>query len=112
MTQSELIQIQKIKKFNTTEKEYFDIISENSGTYLSMYSYGTPAGQESNHKSDEDFGQNIGIAFQIKDDLLDYSTKGFTGKIPAMISGGKAYATSDTQFKKASFIDQRKSSRL
>ena len=29
----------------------------------------------------KDFGENIGIAFQIKDDLLDYEGTGLTGKI-------------------------------
>ena len=28
----------------------------------------------------KDFGENIGIAFQIKDDILDYEGTGFTGK--------------------------------
>ena len=29
----------------------------------------------------KEFGENIGIAFQIRDDLLDYETNGLTGKI-------------------------------
>ena len=28
----------------------------------------------------KDFGENIGIAFQIRDDLLDYEGTGLTGK--------------------------------
>jgi octaprenyl-diphosphate synthase len=28
----------------------------------------------------KDFGENIGIAFQIRDDILDYEPNGFTGK--------------------------------
>jgi octaprenyl-diphosphate synthase len=30
----------------------------------------------------KDFGENIGIAFQIRDDLLDYEGNGLTGKAP------------------------------
>jgi octaprenyl-diphosphate synthase len=29
----------------------------------------------------KDFGENIGIAFQIRDDILDYDSKGMTGKV-------------------------------
>jgi octaprenyl-diphosphate synthase len=29
----------------------------------------------------KDFGENIGIAFQIRDDILDYEVNGLTGKI-------------------------------
>ena len=28
----------------------------------------------------KDFGENIGIAFQIRDDILDYEGTGLTGK--------------------------------
>jgi octaprenyl-diphosphate synthase len=30
----------------------------------------------------KDFGENVGIAFQIRDDLLDYEGNGLTGKAP------------------------------
>ena len=112
MTQSELIQIQKIKKFNTTEKEYFDIISGKTAALISACTAtGTLSvtGEIQTINLMRDFGQNIGIAFQIKDDLLDYSTKGFTGKNTRNdIREGKLTLPLIHSLKKASFIDQRK----
>jgi octaprenyl-diphosphate synthase len=112
MTQSELTQIQKIRKFNTTEEEYFGIIS---GKTAALISACTATGTLS--VTDEiqtinlmkEFGQNIGIAFQIKDDLLDYSTKGLTGKNACNdIKEGKLTLPLIHSLKTASFLDQRK----
>ena len=112
MTQSELIQIQKIKKFNTTEEEYFDIISGKTAALISACTAtGTLSvtGEIQTINLMREFGQNIGIAFQIKDDLLDYSTKGFTGKNARNdIREGKLTLPLIHSLKKASFIDQRK----
>jgi octaprenyl-diphosphate synthase len=75
MSRGELYQIEKSRKLNITEEEYYKLISDKTA---SLFSASCKLGAISvNSKSDECkniglFGENLGIAFQIKDDLLDY----------------------------------------
>ena len=83
MSEGELLQIQKARKFNLREEDYFTIIKSKTAALLSAC---TACGARS--VSDDsgiiqmmkDFGENIGIAFQIRDDLLDYEGTGLMGK--------------------------------
>jgi octaprenyl-diphosphate synthase len=79
----ELIQLQKTRKLDIKEGDYFRIIRMKTAALISAC---TACGARSVTEDKEtitrmkDFGENIGIAFQIKDDLLDYSGNGLTGK--------------------------------
>lgn len=84
MSEGELLQIQKARKMNLREDDYFRIIKSKTAALLAAC---TACGAKS-VTSDaatislmKDFGENIGMAFQIKDDLLDYENSGLTGKI-------------------------------
>jgi octaprenyl-diphosphate synthase len=83
MSEGELLQLQKARKLNITEEDYFKIISRKTAALVSAC---TACGARSVTDDPEtirlmkDFGENIGIAFQIKDDLLDYEGTGLTGK--------------------------------
>jgi octaprenyl-diphosphate synthase len=83
MAEGELLQIEKARKLNTNETIYFDIIEKKTATLLASC---TAAGAKSAGGSPEQvelmkqFGKNIGIAFQIKDDLFDYQHANSTGK--------------------------------
>jgi octaprenyl-diphosphate synthase len=83
MAEGELLQIEKARKLNTNEAIYFDIIEKKTATLLASC---TAAGAKSANASPEQiemmkqFGKNIGIAFQIKDDLFDYQLVNDTGK--------------------------------
>lgn len=85
MSEGELLQLQKARKLNITEEDYFKIILSKTAALLSAC---TACGARSVTVDQEaiimmkDFGENIGIAFQIRDDLLDYESTGLTGKIP------------------------------
>jgi octaprenyl-diphosphate synthase len=85
MSEGELLQLQKSRKLNITEEDYFKIIISKTAALLSAC---TACGARSVTDDPEtiqqmkDFGENIGIAFQIRDDLLDYEGTGLTGKIP------------------------------
>ena len=84
MSEGELLQLQKARKHNIKEEDYFKIISCKTAALLSAC---TACGTKSVTDDQDtiqlmkDFGENIGIAFQIKDDLLDYEGTGLTGKI-------------------------------
>jgi octaprenyl-diphosphate synthase len=84
MSEGELLQLQKARKLNLKEEDYFRIIRSKTAALLSAC---TACGARSVSDDSEviqmmkDFGENIGIAFQIRDDLLDYEATGLTGKI-------------------------------
>ncbi len=112
MTQAELTQIQKIRKYSTTEEEYFNIISGKTAALISACtSTGALSATDdiSSINLMKEFGHNIGIAFQIRDDLLDYSTKGLTGKNTCNdIKEGKLTLPLIHSLKTASYIEKRR----
>ena len=83
MSEGELLQLQKSWKFTLSEEDYFKIISMKTAALLAAC---TASGAKSATDDEEkivamrEFGENVGIAFQIKDDLLDYEGNGLTGK--------------------------------
>lgn len=83
MSEGELLQIQKSRKLNITREEYFEIIRKKTATLIAAC---TACGAWSGSR-DPDltekfrmFGEKVGMAFQIKDDLFDYQKKGLIGK--------------------------------
>ncbi len=83
MSEGELFQIQKSRKLNITEKEYFDIIRKKTATLMiACTSSGASSVSKDLEKIDKlkQYAENAGISFQIKDDLFDYQKKGITGK--------------------------------
>jgi octaprenyl-diphosphate synthase len=82
MSEGELLQIEKARRMNVEEETYFKIIRKKTASLLAACcATGTAsAGQdEETVERMRHFGETIGIAFQIKDDLLDFKT-GETGK--------------------------------
>jgi octaprenyl-diphosphate synthase len=83
MSEGELLQLQKSRKFNLKEEDYFRIIISKTAALISAC---TACGAKSVTDNPDtiqlmkEFGENIGVAFQIKDDLLDYEGTGLTGK--------------------------------
>ena len=76
MSEGELLQIEKARKLDISEDIYFEIIRQKTATLIAACcgigaaSVGaTEETVEQRHK----FGEYIGITFQIKDDLFDYS---------------------------------------
>ena len=84
MREGELLQLQKARKLNIKEEDYFKIIISKTAALLSAC---TACGARSVTDDPDtiqlmkDFGENIGVAFQIRDDILDYEGTGLTGKI-------------------------------
>jgi octaprenyl-diphosphate synthase len=83
MSEGELLQIQKSRKLNITEDEYFEIIRKKTAALIAACcASGTKsvtAEPEAISKMKE-FGEYIGIAFQIRDDMFDYEKNGLLGK--------------------------------
>lgn len=75
MTEGELLQIEKARKLDITEDIYFEIIRQKTATLIAaccgIGAASVGSSQEEVEKMRK-FGQLIGIAFQIKDDLFDY----------------------------------------
>lgn len=85
MSEGELLQLQKSRKLNITENDYFRIILCKTAALIAAC---TACGAKSVSENQDtiqlmkEFGENIGIAFQIRDDLLDFESSGLTGKAP------------------------------
>jgi len=83
MSEGELLQMQESRKLAITEDNYFEIIRKKTATLISSCA---ASGAKSVKAPDPiveqmaQFGEYLGIAFQIKDDLLDYQDTNFTGK--------------------------------
>ena len=78
MSEGELLQIEKAKNLDINEKIYFEIITKKTASLISScckiaaISVGATS---KDIKNIAKLGLNIGIAFQIKDDLFDYGKK-------------------------------------
>ena len=76
MSEGELLQIEKARNLDITETIYFEIIRQKTATLIAACcAMGAKSVQASEDKVEamRSFGELIGIAFQIKDDLFDYS---------------------------------------
>ncbi len=83
IVRGELLQLHKTRKLDISEEDYFTIIRMKTAALIAAC---TACGASS--VSDDplliarmkELGEAIGMAFQIKDDLLDYTGNGLTGK--------------------------------
>jgi len=83
MSEGELYQLQKSRKLNINEEEYFQIIRQKTASLIASCTVcgAKSAGVNGEYlKKMKSFGENAGIAFQIKDDLFDYEENSITGK--------------------------------
>jgi octaprenyl-diphosphate synthase len=75
MSRGELFQIEKSRKLNISQQEYFDLIADKTAAlFAASCQLGAISVNATQTESVllKEFGENLGIAFQIKDDLLDY----------------------------------------
>ena len=83
MSEGELLQIEKARKLDINEEIYYEIIRQKTASLIASC---CASGAASAGSSDEEikkmheFGELIGMAFQIKDDLFDYGPDGVIGK--------------------------------
>ncbi len=78
MSEGELLQIEKARKLDITEEVYYEIIRQKTATLIAAC---CAMGAQSVNAPKEEvehmrkFGELIGMAFQIKDDLFDYGSE-------------------------------------
>jgi octaprenyl-diphosphate synthase len=78
MSEGELLQMEKSRSLNLDESVYFEIIKSKTASLLAS---ACAAGAWSTSKESQTaermkaFGEKVGIAFQIKDDLFDYTSQ-------------------------------------
>jgi octaprenyl-diphosphate synthase len=78
MSEGELLQLEKSRKLNLDESIYYEIIG---GKTASLLASSCAAGASTTFDNDDAiekmrlFGEKVGMAFQIKDDLFDYSSE-------------------------------------
>lgn len=78
MSEGELLQIEKARKLDITEEVYYEIIRQKTATLIaaccSLGAASVKPGSDHVEKMRK-FGELIGMAFQIKDDLFDYGNE-------------------------------------
>jgi len=116
LSKGELFQIEKSIRMNITESEYIEMISDKTAALIGAASeLGalSTSDQKNDHENLKSFGENLGVAFQIHDDLLDYyghqniigkpSGNDFKEKkitLPLIFSFGKAQSSEIKKIKK------------
>jgi len=83
MSEGELLQIEKARRLDIEEDIYFEIIKKKTASLIASCcacgALSAGGGPEEVNKM-RDFGEKIGVAFQIKDDLFDFNLNNRTGK--------------------------------
>lgn len=89
MSEGELYQIQKARQLNIDETAYFRIIADKTASLLSTCcELGAESATSRNPKyrlALKEYGEAVGMAFQIRDDLFDYESSALTIGKPVAI---------------------------
>lgn len=75
MSEGELLQMEKARRLDITEEVYYEIIRQKTASLISSCCAVGAASVQDNPEVIEkmqQFGEKVGMAFQIKDDLFDY----------------------------------------
>jgi len=83
MSIGEIEQLDHSGHLDTSEEDYFNIIYKKTATLFIcslLVGYYSSSAEAHLEETVKEIGYNLGMAFQIKDDLLDYDTSGESGK--------------------------------
>ena len=82
MSEGELLQMEKSRSLDITEEVYFEVIKKKTASLISTCceAGAISIGAEEFRSKMRLFGEKVGIAFQIKDDIFDYGTPNNIGK--------------------------------
>lgn len=78
LVEGELLQLERIGRINISESDYFELIDRKTASLFStcakLGALTTGADEETEHRAGE-FAWNLGMAFQIMDDILDFTAE-------------------------------------
>jgi octaprenyl-diphosphate synthase len=83
MSEGELLQIEKARRLDVEEEVYYEIIRKKTASLIASCCACGAYSSSGDHEIKERmrlFGEKVGMAFQIKDDLFDYQKANETGK--------------------------------
>ncbi|MCE4566796.1 polyprenyl synthetase family protein [Maribellus sp. CM-23] len=83
MSEGEILQMKKSRKLDIDDDTYFEIIRKKTASLIATsMAIGAASATENEEIVEKMYriGQDAGIAFQIKDDIFDYQSKGIIGK--------------------------------
>ena len=116
IVEGELLQIEKTKKLNLTERDYFQIIHyKTASLFQCSFKVGAIAAEANKKTTDllSELGLTIGNIFQIKDDILDYKSSKKSGKQSGNdIAEGKINLPLLYALKKMNFVEKNRVYRL
>lgn len=78
MSEGELLQIEKARRLDITEDVYYEVVRQKTASLIASCCATGATSAGANDEVVEKmrlFGEKVGMAFQIKDDLFDYGTK-------------------------------------
>lgn len=82
MSEGELLQIEKARKLDITEEIYFEVIRQKTASLIATCCEAAAVSVEREDMAPKmrQFGELVGMAFQVKDDIFDYGTPDNIGK--------------------------------
>ncbi len=111
MAEGELLQLEKARRLDIEEEIYYEIIRKKTATLIAAScALGTAANTQDENQIEmmRSMGENIGMAFQIKDDLFDYGTKDVGKPLGIDIKEKKMTLPLIYALNQASFLQKRK----
>ncbi|KYG75168.1 MULTISPECIES: polyprenyl synthetase family protein [Roseivirga] len=115
MSEGELLQMAKARNLDITEEIYYEVIRQKTASLIAsccaVGAASTGADKETVQKMRE-FGLNVGMAFQIKDDLFDYGTNEIGKPLGIDIKEKKMTLPLIYALQKASASDRRRIKRI
>lgn len=80
MSEGELLQIQKTRKLDMNEETYYQVISDKTASLIEtccLIGAMSATENENFQNALKSYGYNLGMSFQIRDDILDYEGQSF-----------------------------------
>ncbi len=111
MSEGELLQIEKARKLDITEEVYFEVIRQKTASLISSccgVGAASAGASQDIIKKMQDFGEKVGLAFQIKDDLFDYGTDEIGKPLGIDIKERKMTLPLIYALKNASFLERKR----